>query len=227
MGDAGPILLVTGRCAQTELSPSCGPCSSGSVGRRSHGRVSEVRLCWLTIPCLPISNHTEARGKMVNGHVVKYCDRTKGTCAVGREFLPYIQYPPPRQPLHPHHSWVLGALPETPYASPQPSLHNFIMFCQLLFPLTHLGDVACFPRGHRASPYSLWKATCPWSHGGPATWLRCCHLTWSLPSIRLSPVFNDRRQCRATILVRAQTPLCRYLLDPCLATALVNRCVHF
>ena len=54
---------------------------------------------------------------------------------------------------------------------PAPPLH---ILCRPLFRLTHLGDVACFPREHTAFPYALCRAACLWPCSG-RVWL-CHHL---------------------------------------------------
>lgn len=62
-------------------------------------------------------------------------------------------------------------LPEIFDLSSCPSLDSLHILCRPLFRLTHLGDVACFPREHTALPYALCRAACLWPCSGHV-WLR-------------------------------------------------------
>lgn len=93
---------------------------------------------------------------------------------------------------------------------PQP-LRNLLMFCKLLFPLTHLGDLNCLPRERTAFPCSLLRAACKRPCCVAALSLAC-----RLPDIRLSLVFGNHKSpeqlsSHVCTCISAKSPLDTFL----------------
>lgn len=138
-----------------------------------------------------------------------------------RKFLPYTQSPARRQLAlrlgYPSRNTICISLPPTPYI-----IHSCSASC--IFPLTYLGEIACFPRGLTTSPHSC---------GGPPTRVSVValrvavlSLTWSPSGIRLSPATTNSSDQQLSssehTCISAEVSAGH---GPRSTTALVTRCV--